>query len=157
MKKDNKKAVVKSIFLIQLASCWFMTGLIWIVQVVHYPLFAKVGVEAYRAYQEAHMRTITYVVMPTMLVELATACLLVFFVLQKSENMPSAPLLIANLVMLILIWASTFFIQVPYHSALTQGLDPEAIQKLVTTNWIRTFLWTARGVLLIWALRLWWA
>ena len=61
------------IVVVHYAATLFMAGVIWIVQVVHYPLFARVGAAGYAAYQGAHVRLITYVVLPAMLVELATA------------------------------------------------------------------------------------
>ena len=55
-----------------------MVGVIWFVQVVHYPLFSSVGPEKFTVYSEAHSRLTTYVVGPPMLVDVATALLLVF-------------------------------------------------------------------------------
>ncbi len=135
-----------SLLLIHAASCWFMLGLIWFVQVVHYPLFANVGETGYRAYQMEHMRLTTYVVMPVMLLELATAGLLLLY---PDSRLPWS-LLVANASMLALIWASTFFLQVPVHEQLVNGLNTGLVQKLVFGNWIRTILWTVRGVLLAW-------
>ena len=50
-----------------------MTGLIWFVQVVHYPLFARVGEEGFHAYEAAHARATSRVVAPLMLGEVGTA------------------------------------------------------------------------------------
>ena len=58
------------------ASAWFLTGLIWVIQVVHYPLFASVGRSEFAAYEASHTRLITVVVGPVMLLELATSVLL---------------------------------------------------------------------------------
>jgi sugar (pentulose or hexulose) kinase len=52
----------------------------------------------------------------------------------------------------VLIWASTFWLQVPQHLRLSEPYDSYAQQLLVQTNWIRTLAWTARGFLLAWAL-----
>jgi len=43
------------------------------------------------------------------------------------------------------IWASTAFLQVPAHARLSGGFDAETASTLVSTNWIRTVAWTARG------------
>lgn len=48
---------------------WFMTGLIWFVQIVHYPLMGAVPGDAFRVYQELHQRRTTWIVGPVMLVE----------------------------------------------------------------------------------------
>ncbi len=121
-----------------------MTGLIWFVQVVHYPLFSKVGSDGWRSYHNSHTSLTTYVVAPLMLIELATAILLV---LGNMEN----PWLIANLTGVGSLWLSTAFIQVPLHHQLGE-ISPNEAQflekatKLVSTNWIRTTVWTARSV-----------
>jgi hypothetical protein len=69
---------VKYILLAHLAATLFMVGVIWFVQVVHYPLFSRVGPEKFSLYSEAHSRLTTYVVGPPMLAEASTALLLVF-------------------------------------------------------------------------------
>lgn len=50
------------------------------------------------------------------------------------------------LITVLLIWLSTFLIQVPLHNALGVEKDTEAIRRLVQTNWIRTILWTVKGI-----------
>jgi hypothetical protein len=54
-----------------------------------------------------------------------------------------------NLLIVGLIWCSTFFVQVPIHSILSEKKDKNLIEKLVNTNWIRTFLWSIRMLLII--------
>ena len=54
-----------------------MTGLIWLIQCVHYPLFAQVGAEAFQEYHARHTQWITPIVGPLMLIELGTAFWLV--------------------------------------------------------------------------------
>ncbi len=131
--------------LAHLAATLFMTGVIWIVQVVHYPLFDGVGIDGFPRYEENHARLITYVVMPAMLLELGTAAVL--------ATVPSGQPGFAyiGLALVMGIWASTFFLQVPLHSRLSTGFDPSAHRWLVTTNWIRTGLWSLRaGLVLFW-------
>lgn len=126
-----------TLFLTHAAATWFMTGLIWVIQVVHYPLFARVGAAGYREYQMAHQGLITLVVGPAMLVEAAAALLLL---LERRDA-----LTLAGALLLAAVWASTAFLQVPAHNALSGGFDAEAHARLVGTNWIRTIGWTARG------------
>ena len=68
-----------TILLANVVSTLFMVGLIWMVQIVHYPLFDDVGQENYVRYQQRHQSNITYVVAPVMLVELATSILLLVY------------------------------------------------------------------------------
>lgn len=114
-----------------------MAGLVWFVQLVHYPLFARVGAEAFPAYEAEHTRRTTWIVAPLMVVEAATAA-----VLAVAE--PSA-LTLVGLLLVTLLWASTAFVQVPLHRTLSAGFAAPAQRRLVTTNWARTALWTGRG------------
>ncbi|NRA57346.1 MAG: hypothetical protein HRU13_04425 [Phycisphaerales bacterium] len=118
-----------------------MVGLIWFVQVVHYPLFARVGGDGWPAYSTSHQARTTMVVGPVMLAEFATAAALLVLV--------PGVLSIGGAVLLGLVWASTFFVQVPLHGKLERGHDATLVRRLVMTNWLRTFLWTARGVLAV--------
>lgn len=132
------------IFVLNLASTWYLVGLIWMVQIVHYNLFDRVGEQQFAQYESDHNRLITPIVAVPMLIEIATACLLL---ITAPAGFPRwAALLGIGLV--IAIWLSTAFLQVPMHTRLMNGFDPEAYARLVSTNWIRTLLWTARGVLL---------
>ena len=135
---------MKLILLIHVFATLFMAGLIWFVQVVHYPLFANVGSDQFKTYEELHQRLTTWVVGPAMLVELATAVMLLKVMPAESRT----PAWI-GLVLVVLIWFSTALLSVPAHNSLTIGYTKEAYQKLITTNWLRTIAWTARGILVL--------
>ena len=42
------------------------------------------------------------------------------------------------------------FLSVPQHAVLARGFDADAHASLVTTNWVRTVAWSARGLMLLW-------
>ena len=65
------------VLLVNLAATLFMVGVIWFVQVVHYPLFARVGAGGFSAYSGAHSRLTGLVIGPPMLAEAATTVALV--------------------------------------------------------------------------------
>ena len=123
-----------------------MVGLIWLIQIVHYPLFLKVGEQQFKEYSADHQRLITYVVLPLMFLELGTAVLLWF----SRPSGVSIAWIIAGIALLLLIWVSTFVIQVPQHSKLLAGYDPEVCRQLVFGNWIRTIAWSLRGLITAW-------
>ncbi len=127
------------LLLVHAAVTWFMVGLIWTVQVVHYPLFAGVGLDVYPAYQRSHMSRITWIVAPAMFVELGAAALLALRL--------GTPLAWSGAGLLGLIWLSTFAVQVPLHGRLSRAFDPGVHRALVASNWARTLLWTSRGVI----------
>ena len=124
-----------------LAATAAMTGLIWFVQIVHYPLFEAIGPDRFVAYELAHQRRTSFVVGPPMAVEGVTA--LVLLVAAPSGIGPALPL--TGLGLLAVIHASTVFLQIPAHAALARSHDPDSIHRLVRTNWIRTIGWSARS------------
>ena len=134
------------VLLAHAAATMFMVGVIWFVQVVHYPLFARVGVSGFAAYSWAHSRLTGLVVGPPMLVEAATAVGLVI-------NTPpgiSALLVWAGLILLAAIWLSTALLQSPCHTELGRGFSRTSHRSLVTSNWLRTILWSFRGFIVLW-------
>jgi len=134
------------LFVVHLAATLFMTGVIWFVQIVHYPLFRLVGDSEFARYEAAHTFWTTWVVAPPMLTEMVTALLLLLY---KPKGVSDGPLWL-NLVLLAAIWLSTAFLQVPCHQQLGQGFDASVHYRLVATNWLRTFCWTVRAGLLLW-------
>ncbi len=138
----HKILFVDWIFSIHLFLTLYMTGLIWFVQVVHYPLMGKVGREAFVSYERAHTRLTSWVTAPQMVAELATGAWLWY------ESM-GINVFGLNFLMILLLWMSTFFIQVPLHNHLSRVFSEKHHRRLARTNWIRTALWTARGVLLL--------
>ena len=130
---------------LHLGATLVMTGVIWFVQIVHYPLMAHVEPSAFSHYEQLHTQRTTWVVTPPMLVELATAISLVAL---RPPSIP-APLVWVGLLLVVLIWLSTFFVQVPQHTTLQQGFDADAHRVLVSSNWVRTISWTARSGLAV--------
>ena len=125
------------------AATWFMTGLIWFVQVVHYPLMQGVGQPGFSGYCAQHQRRTTWVVGPAMLVELATA----LWLLVRRTELRSSPAFAASVVLLAIIWISTAAWQAPRHGRLLQQGHAAEVPPLVRSNWLRTAAWTARGAI----------
>ncbi len=121
-----------------------MTGIIWFVQLVHYPLFSQVGSEKFVAYENAHTKLTAITVGPPMLVEGLTALALTPLLFPDLHWAFS----IANLLLLAATHASTVLLQVPLHSLLSKKYDENNIKRLVITNSIRTGLWSARSLLI---------
>jgi hypothetical protein len=128
-----------------------LTGLIWCIQVVHYPLFAAVGRDEFTRYEADHARLITLVVGPLMLVELAAA---LWLAAVRPAGVP-AWMAWTGLALVAAIWLSTAAIQVPCHAKLAAGFDAEVHARLVSSNWIRTVAWTARGLLALAMIAAW--
>ena len=137
--------LIRLLFLSHFASTLYMVGVIWFVQVIHYPLFANVGRMEFPAYQQRNTAVTTWVVLPPMLIEGATALLLFRF---RPTGITDA-ILWTGLALLSAVWFSTFLLQVPCHDVLTRGFDPLIHQRLVATNWLRTAAWSLRGGLVL--------
>lgn len=127
---------------IHVAATLFMTGVIWFVQIVHYPLFGQVPREAFASYAEMHAKRTTWVVGPVMSVELITAVVLL------ARDASAAH--IAGMALVGIIWLSTALVQVPQHERLRRAFDKRVHAALVQGNWIRTVAWSARAVLVLW-------
>lgn len=119
-----------------------LVGLIWTIQIVQYPLFDRVGREAFPAWHAAYTAAITWVVAPLMLAELATG-LWLWGVVGHRE-----PAFLVSLAVLALVWMATAFVQVPLHGRLAHGFDAACHRRLVRSNWLRTSAWTLRAGLL---------
>jgi uncharacterized membrane protein len=135
---------MKLMLLTHVFATLFMVGLIWFVQIVHYPLYSSVGREHFPEYEALHNRLTTWVVGPAMIVEMVTAVTL----LRYSPN-SSALLVWIGLALLAVIWLSTATLSVPAHNALTVEFSATAYRKLVSTNWIRTLAWSMRGLIVM--------
>lgn len=129
--------MIESILWIQFLASYWMMVVILFVQITHYPLFRFVAEPDRKTYCLNHQRSITFMVVPSMLIELFSLCYIIFL-------NPKDMFWIGMLVLLGLIWLSTFFIQVPYHNALLKQPTDHVIKKLVQSNWIRTVLWSIK-------------
>lgn len=119
-----------------------MTGIIWFVQINHYPLFLKIGKAEFLSYEKEHTRLAGRLIAPLMLIELALSVMLVLN--ETNQQM----LAVGTLALLILIWVSTFAVQVPLHAKLTKEHNEKFIRQLIRTNWLRTVFWTVRLLIL---------
>ncbi len=130
-----------TVMLASIASTLFMAGVIWFVQLVHYPLFASVGQNQFARYETEHAGRTTWIVAPAMMIEAATSVLLLW-IRPDAIGMEIAA---AGFLLTGLIWGSTFAMQVPLHARLSIGFEPALHKSLVATNWVRTLAWTGRA------------
>lgn len=129
---------------LHLISTLIMVGIIWFVQIVHYPLMAHVGSGLFPMYSKLHQRLTTLVVAGPMLVEVVTAILLLVWF----PSIRSSAVFLAATILLGVAWFSTIFWQMPIHHSLLAGYDEKRIRHLVSTNWPRTIAWSIRGILI---------
>ena len=130
------------VLLVHLTFTSIMTGVIWVIQIVHYPSFHFIEKELYTAFQKFHMNKISIIVIPIMLAELITGIMLF---LDKSSK---SPFLTISIIILVLIWLITGVFFTKAHNELIAGYQELVVNQLVAMNWIRTLLWTLRLLLL---------
>lgn len=128
------------------AATWFMTGLIWFVQIVHYPLLKYVPADVFTQYERRHTELTSWVVGPAMLLEGITGAILCGY---RPEAVPLWSCLV-GCGLLVIIAASTYFIQIPCHDRLCQTFDTNTHRRLVQTNWLRTIAWSLRAIMVSW-------
>jgi len=134
--------VINSILLANFVATCLMTGVIWFVQWVHYPLLAMVSVD--RAVETAidHQRRTGQVLAIPMAVEGFTTLGLLII---RPESVPIFwPWFGA--VLLAVALGSTVFVSVPLHAKMATNPTADVGRRLVVTNWPRTIAWSLRAV-----------
>jgi hypothetical protein len=109
---------------------------LWLVQLVIYPSFLRIDESQLLLWHKAYTFRVSFVIMPLMLTQLAMA---VAAVATPAGTWKDGLVL----ALVLLCWLLTFLISVPLHQKIDQG-DAGAVyrQRLIWTNWPRTFLWT---------------
>lgn len=140
-----------AVVLAHAAATLVMVGILWMVQVVHYPLFREVGDAAYPTYQSAHISQIGPLLLLPWGIEALTVLVLVLVPDPRlGRHLPLVGAwLFAAIVVVTVVWAA------PIHGLLADagGFDAALHGDLLRWNMVRTVLWTARGavaVALVW-------
>ena len=129
--------------LLNFMATWAMVGVIWFVQLVHYPLLSIVPVESAASIAIVHQRRTGFVVGPPMAVEGITT----LFLLWSRPDAVSLWMPWVAAVFLAIALGSTVLLSVPRHERMVRQPDTKTGRELVLTNWPRTLAWSVRGVL----------
>lgn len=114
--------------------------LIWLVQLIIYPSFARIDRNVFIAWHGDYTRWITVIVAPLMFAQL----FLSIWQLTSTQHVTSW----IRLLLVVAVWLLTFFQAVPLHNQLNnEGNTTALTESLVTVNWPRTILWTLIFVL----------
>lgn len=123
---------------------WVMVGIMWSVQLAIYPQFRTVSAADFREYATAHSTRIVAVLAPFAPLEVVLA----FLVWVGRPAGVSGWLAFGSGLLLVVGWVATGLWYGPLHGRLqTEPYDPALIERLISTNWARTVLWTLRGFL----------
>ena len=129
--------------LLNFMATWAMVGVIWFVQLVHYPLLSIVPVENAASIAIVHQRRTGFVVGPPMAVEGVTT----LFLLWSRPDDVSLWMPWIAAVFLAIALGCTVLLSVPRHERMVRQPDTKTGRELVLTNWPRTLAWSVRGVL----------
>jgi hypothetical protein len=129
----------------QLVATLYLIGLIWCIQVVHYPLMSHIQAREFAEFHRQHSLRISSIVILPMVIELIASVTLA--VSPPNGVVPSLPLL--GLGLTAVIWISTFGIQVPLHRRLADSFNADVHRLLVRSNWLRTSSWSLRAAIVI--------
>lgn len=109
--------------------------LIWMVQRIVYPSFLEIREDRLQIWHARYMPAIGSIVGPLMLLQVAVV------LLQVMHSGRMVDLLSGFLI--LAIWICTAVFSVPCHRKIEQGRgDREVLERLVSTNWPRTILWS---------------
>ncbi len=137
-----------SMFLVHFVTTFLITGMMWFIQLIHYPLLADIGKESFVEYEKRHTRLAVGLVVSLMIAESITGVGLVW---RRPTGITLRQTWMGLGLLSVIGW-STFVLQVPQHRRLASGFNAASHRKLVSSNWIRTVCYTARAVLVLWML-----
>ena len=112
-----------------------MCVVLWLVQLVIYPSFLRIEPSELLAWHRAYTFRVSFVILPLMLGQLVLAILSVL----------EGPSILEWLAFALVLacWILTFFVSASLHRKIEQNdTTKETRQKLITTNWPRTILWS---------------
>ena len=132
------------ILIIQLLFSGIILGILWFIQLIHYPLFFKIK-EDFEAYEKEHIKRMTYLIIPLIIPDVFLNVLLTLLLVHH----PYSLLLAFSLGFNLMTWLSTLFFQIDQHKQLSCCFSLKTLKALVKTSWIRTVLWTFKTACLI--------
>jgi len=145
----------KRLGVVHVLATWFMVGMIWTIHLVHYPLFAEVGDDAYVAYQATHVDRIGMLLAVPWLLEGVTLLGLVWLAYLGGRRDLRVPVTIGAVSMAAVLVISGFW-SAPAHGELADGFDAAVHDRLMTANLLRALAWTVRGLTAAWIIALLW-
>jgi|GEM_PF-775468 len=124
-----------------------MVGFMTTVQLVIYPQFRKVAELDFAAHVSSHGQGI---VLPLLVFAPAEVLLGLLVWLRAPSGTERTVAFVAGL-LLVVAWTATAVWYGPLHGRLAnEPYDATRISQLISTNWVRTVIWGARGLLATW-------
>ena len=127
-----------SLFYSNLIVSSILLGLILVIHFVHYKSFNFIDIEKFVEFHKFHTKNISFLVIPLMIIEVVISIIICYFYFSI--------LSLINLSLVALIWITTFLLQVPSHNKLSTGKSIAEIEKLVSGNVFRVYLWFFKAI-----------
>jgi len=132
---------IDTLYFIQIVCNSYLVSLVFMTQFITYPTFLHIDKDKFSEYHRKYVNNISFIVAPVMLIELLTLSLIAYF---SSEF-----LIIKSLILLLVIWLTTFFIMIPSHNRISKSFNKKEIISLINYNWVRTILWSFKLLVII--------
>jgi hypothetical protein len=134
-----------ALVVVHAAAVLVLVGVIWTVQLVHYPLLAAIDRAGFAAAHAAHSTRMAAVVALPWALEGGTT----LWLLVDPPPGVGRALVVLGAALAVVPVAVTVVASLPAHARLAAGFDADAHRRLVATNWLRTLAWTAHGAVAI--------
>ena len=140
---------MKAIFLGYVALSGYNAGVLWAMQLMHYPLYSLIGEAEFERYIVANNRAAIAAAIVPAVASIIGAALLCW---RRPAAVPLAAAALA-LVLALGVLASSLLWQAGIHAELARhGKSLALIERLVATNWVRTVLDTLQLGTAVWML-----
>ncbi|MGD8658216.1 MAG: hypothetical protein PVJ35_07835 [Desulfobacterales bacterium] len=132
-------SLLSHLTIFNIAISWGLLLLIWLVQIIIYPGLSRIPSNDFVNYHSWYVVRISAIVLPLMIGE---AIITIAWAVWAKVSIYAA----VAVGFVVIIWLSTFLLQVPIHKKLRSGKEDSHIKRLVATNWIRTIAWSLKAV-----------
>lgn len=138
----KRKIIPMTLELLRVLLDFGLMILIWMVQLLIYPSFKYFSTPALRTWHERYTFNMALIVIPLMFGQL--------LVYGTQVYRTQTSFAVCGLMIVIALWIFTLSHFVPLHKAINDNTSSQnTLKRLVSSNWIRTVLWT---VLFLWSI-----
>lgn len=139
------------VFVIHIICTFLSISCIWLLQIVHYPLLKFIPDEAREKYHDEFKMKMTLYTLVFMTLEVFTGIttMLVFSFNVKKEGENSFLMFLISVLMLLFTHFITFRMIRPMLKKLSTKYSDKLMKELLGWNWVRTSLWTIRGIIIL--------
>jgi uncharacterized membrane protein len=113
---------------------------LWTVQLVIYPAFRFIDPALFARWHNGYTGAITWIVAPLILLQTGGVAGRLI-ILGRPDFLWGI-----EAISTLLAWFVTVAVSVPIHAKLQQARCEHSMQRLVSTNWLRTAAWTATAI-----------